>query len=117
MSAWETTKRIFGYPFAVMERKAAEEQARTAKADHLSKIFEASSRMWLRKNKFPAGPLFTSDVMGLLSGSGTSKMPHISSRVHCRPSSLLMSFSSFISEHGRGYKYVHTDFVLYNAFA
>ncbi len=45
---------------------------------HRPDFFDASSRMWLRKNKFPPGPLFTSDLKGLIGGSGSFKTGEIS---------------------------------------
>ena len=44
---------------------------------HRPDFFDASSRMWLRKNKFPPGPLFTSDLSGLFGGSGSFKTGEI----------------------------------------
>ncbi|MBN2584185.1 MAG: hypothetical protein JXL80_14075, partial [Planctomycetes bacterium] len=67
----------FDHASDVLWRLVKEKKMSVVYLTHRPDFFEASSRMWLRKNHFPPGPLFTSDVKGLFEGSGTFKTGEI----------------------------------------
>ncbi|HOI54120.1 MAG TPA: hypothetical protein PLP01_02620 [Phycisphaerae bacterium] len=67
----------FDHAADVLGRLVAEKKMTIVYLTHRPDFFEASSRMWIRKNRFPPGPLFTSDVKGLLEGSGSFKTAEI----------------------------------------
>ncbi len=69
--------RPFDHAGDVLWRLVKERQMTVIYLTHRPDFFDASSRMWLRKNEFPPGPLFTSDLLGLIGGSGSFKAGQI----------------------------------------
>ncbi len=67
----------FDHAAEVLGRLVAEKKMTIVYLTHRPDFFEAASRMWIRKNRFPPGPLFTSDIKGFLEGSGSFKTAEI----------------------------------------
>lgn len=65
--------RPFPEAARVVQRIADEKGLAVVYLTHRNDFFDAMSKAWLRANDFPPGPLFTSDVSGLLAGSGEFK--------------------------------------------
>ncbi|NIA21858.1 MAG: hypothetical protein GWP05_07830 [Anaerolineaceae bacterium] len=69
--------RPFDHAGDVLWRLVKERQMTVIYLTQRPDFFDASSRMWLRRNEFPPGPLFTSDLKGLIGGSGSFKAGQI----------------------------------------
>jgi len=63
----------FDHAAEVVGRLVKEKRLTVLYLTHRPDFFEASSKQWLRLNRFPPGPLYTGDIGGLLAGSGAFK--------------------------------------------
>jgi len=73
----------FPHAADVMHRVVNEKKMTVLYLTHRSDFFDSTSKYWLREHRFPPGPLFTSDVAGLLEGSGkfkTSELARVKER-------------------------------------
>ena len=73
----------FPHAAEVMHRVVNEKKITVLYLTHRNDFFDSMSKYWLREHGFPPGPLFTSDVAGLLEGSGkfkTSELARVKER-------------------------------------
>jgi len=94
----------FDHAADVVNRLVKEKRMTVLYLTHRPDFFAASSRHWLRANRFPPGPLYTGDLAALLTGSGAFKAEEIA-RLKQRFANLKL---------GIGDKYSDTDAYLEN---